>query len=143
MFLAEMPSLREPKGDGRKHTNFDPSAGARDRFLNDMLLKYGVDGSYVTDIVKTRAVPRRPTRVEILTWVPFLLEEIAIIQPKALVVLGKRTYEQSYLPHVASGIKAGVLVDYVFHYSNQVPREKFEQRFALVIGRLRQQLRRA
>jgi uracil-DNA glycosylase family 4 len=145
MFLAEMPSRREPKENGRKlvNFNFDASVGARDRFLRDMMLKYGVGGSYVTDIVKRRAVPRRQTRAEILTWLPFLLEEIAIIRPKALVVLGKRTYEQSYLPHVASRIKDDIPVDYVFHYSNQVPREKFEQRFALVIHKLRQMLRHA
>jgi hypothetical protein len=31
---------------------------ARDKFLWEMMRKYGVDGRYVTDIVKTRDVPR-------------------------------------------------------------------------------------
>ncbi len=101
------------------------------------MVKYGVAGSYVTDIVKARSQPRQPTKVEALTWLPFLLKEIAIIGPGVIVVLGKRTYEGTFLPHVAQKIPAGIRSDYVFHYSNQVPKSKFEQRFAAVITQLR------
>jgi uracil-DNA glycosylase family 4 len=100
-----------------------------------MMVKYGVAGSYVTDIVKTRDVPRRPKPDEVTRWLPFLLKEIEIIQPQTLVVLGKRTYEQSFVPFVARNIPKNIKVDWVFHYSNQVTRKKFEDRFRQVVGK--------
>ena len=135
MFLAEMPSMNVPEDwvEGQPIPNFAETA--RDMFLQEMMRKYKVDGSYVTDIVKTRDEPRKPTRTEIKSWLPFLLKEIEIIQPQTLVVLGKRTYEGSFRPFVAQHIPNNVKVDWVFHYSNQVTRKKFEDRFREVVGR--------
>jgi uracil-DNA glycosylase family 4 len=137
MFLAEMPSMNVPKDwvEGHPIPNFAETA--RDMFLQEMMRKYGVDGSYVTDIVKTRDVPRKPKPTEIKNWLPFLLKEIEIIQPQTLVVLGKRTYEDSFRPLVAQHIPKNIKVDWVFHYSNQVTRKKFEDRFGEVVGRLK------
>ena len=101
-----------------------------------MLVKYGVGGSYVTDIVKKRNIPRRPTKEEIKEWLPFLLKEIEIIDPRAIVVLGKRTYDASFKRNVEPFISQNIKIDYVFHYSSQVPRSKFEQRFAEVVDRI-------
>ncbi len=136
MLLGEMPSLNEPQGIDVKQANFNLNVTSRDKFLQDMMVKYGAAGSYVTDIVKRRDKPRQPTKREILTWLPFLLKEITFIRPKGLVVLGKRTYEETFLPYVAPHIPAHIHFDYVFHYSSQVPRGKFEKRFALVITKL-------
>lgn len=136
MFVAEMPSMNEPKASS-KYENFNFDVTKRDKFFQEMMVKYRVAGTYVTDIVKKRDVPRRPTEEEINQWLPFLLKEIAIIQPKAIIVLGKRTYEASFKPFVAPFISKGVEVDYVFHYSSQVPRAKFEQRFAEVTRRIK------
>lgn len=135
VFLGEMPSLNEPK-DKAKQSNFNFDVTLRDKFLQGMMIKYGVAGSYATDIVKRRDKPRQPTEGEILRWLPFLLKEIEIINPKGLVVLGKRTYEESFLPYVARHIPADIYFDYVFHYSSQVPRSKFERRFAQVITKV-------
>lgn len=136
MFVAEMPSMAEPrKHSGSNHSNFGVTA--RDRFLQETMCKYGVGGSYITDVVKKRDVPRRPTAGEIKQWLPFLLKEIELINPRAIVVLGKRTYEHSFLPYVQPHIPEGIRVDYVFHYSTQVPRKKFEMRFAQVIRALK------
>ncbi len=44
--------------------------------------------------------PRQPTKDEVMRWLPFLLQEIAIIRPKGLIILGKRTYEKSFHPYV-------------------------------------------
>src|SRR5262245_58613158 len=68
MFVAEMPSMNVPKGwvQGDVIPNF--SETARDRFLQDMMVKYGVGGSYVTDIVKTRDYPRQSTRGRGKPW---------------------------------------------------------------------------
>ena len=136
MFVAEMPSMNEPKDwDEKRNFNFDVTA--RDRFFQDMITKYKVDGSYATDIVKERDVPRRPTKKEIQKWLPFLLKEIEIIQPKYIVVIGKRTYETSFKPFIKLKISKEIKIDYVFHYSSQVPRNRFEQKFSEVISQMR------
>jgi len=135
MFIAEMPSMNKPKKKYSENYNFNVTA--RDIFLQEMMTKYGVGGSYVTDIVKKRDVPRRPTETEIQEWRPFLLKEIEILQPKAIIVLGKRTYEASFKPFIESYIQdKNIKLDYVFHYSSQVSRYKFEQRFKEVVRRL-------
>jgi uracil-DNA glycosylase family 4 len=136
MFVAEMPSMAEPqKRSGSKNFNFGVTA--RDKFLQDTMRKYGVGGSYITDVVKKRDVPRRPTAREIKRWLPFLLKEIDFVNPKAIVVLGKRTFEKSFLPFVRPCIPERIRIDYVFHYSTQVPRKKFETRFAQVVRALK------
>lgn len=137
MFIAEMPSMNEPKKKSGENENFNFGVTTRDRFFQEMMTKYDVVGSYVTDIVKVRDIPRRPTKTEIQKWLPFLLKEIEIIQPKAIIVLGQRTYEASFKPYVEPAIiQKGIKVDYVFHYSSQVPRRKFERRFSEVMKRM-------
>lgn len=139
MFVAEMPSMKEPKNwDGESSYNFG-EFDARCRFLWLLMNKYGVAGSYVTDIVKKRDTPRRPTKDEIKQWLPLLLKEIEIIQPKAIIVLGKRTYDASFKPFVEPLISKQVKVDYVFHYSQQGAKTnaEVEQRFSEVINKMR------
>ena len=134
MFVAEMPSMNEP---GKISANFNFNLTARDKFFQEMMVKYGVGGNYVTDIVKERSKPRRPTEKEIKKWLKFLLKEVKIINPKAIIVLGKRTYEQSFRPYVEPNIPGAIKVDYVFHYSSRVPKKKFEDRFREVVGKVR------
>jgi len=137
MFVAEMPSMKMPKDwDGKSNYNFG-EFDARCRFFREMMVKYGVAGSYVTDIVNKRDAPGKPTKEEIQQWLPFLLKEIEIIEPKAIIVLGKRTYERSFKPFIEPLIPKGIRVEYVFHYSSQVSRNKFEQRFNEIISRIR------
>ena len=137
MFVAEMPSMNEPKNDLLKNENFNFGVTARDRFFQEMIIKYNVAGSYVTDIVKERDIHRKPTKEEIKKWLPFLLKEVEIIQPRAIIVLGRRTYEASFKPFIKPMISKNIFVDYVFHYSSQVPRNKFEYRFDKVISKVR------
>lgn len=135
MFIAEMPSMSILKDISGLGGNFNVSA--RDKFFQEAMIKYGVAGSYVTDIVKKGDIPRKPTKEEINQWLPFLLKEVAIIRPKAIIVLGKRTYGASFKPFVGPYIPKETKVDWVFHYSSQVPRVKFEQKFAEVIGKIK------
>ncbi len=137
IFIAEMPSMQGPKERKLKNENYNFNITARDRFLQEMMVKYKVDGSYATDIVKERDIPRYPTREEIKKWLSFLLKEIKIIHPKVIIVLGKRTYATSFRPFVESFISKDIKVEYVFHYSGQVSRKKFEQRFSDVVNRSR------
>lgn len=137
MFIAEMPSMKIPKcWDKKSNYNFG-EFNARCKFFQEMIIKYNVAGSYATDIVKERDVPGKPKKEAIKQWLPFLLKEIKIIQPKAIIVLGERTYIKSFRPFIEPLIPKKIKVDYVFHYSSQVPRNKFEQRFSKVINKMR------
>jgi len=136
MFIAEMPSMNEPKNwDGKSNYNFNISG--RDEFLQNMMVKYNVAGRYATDIVKKRDVPRRPTKSEMQEWLPHLLKEIEIIQPKAIIILGKRTYEWGFKPSVEPFISKKIKVEYVFHYGRRVSRNKFERKFREIIIEIR------
>lgn len=137
MFIAEMPSMKKPKDISGLGGNFNVSAP--DKLLQKMMIQCGVAGSYVTDIVKRGDVARKLKKSEIQEWLPFLLKEIEIIQPKAIIVLGKRTYEASFKPFVEPLIPKGIRVDYVFHYSQQGAKTntEVEQRFSEVVNRMR------
>ncbi len=139
MFVAEMPSMNEPKNKFGKKENFNFGVTAKDKFFQEMMIKYGTAGSYVTDIVKERDIPRRPTREEIKKWLPFLLQEIDIVNPKVIIVIGKRTYDDSFKPFIEPLIPKEIKTDYVFHYSQQGAKTNAEvdQRFGEVINRFR------
>jgi len=134
MFVAEMPSMRKPKRALELYTNYNFKS---DKLLNEMMIKYGVGGSYVTDIVKERGVPGRPTEEQLRRWLPFLLEEIKIIGPKYIVVFGKGNYFRSFEPWVEPEISKNIKVDWVFHYCTRVPKKKFEERFKETITRMK------
>ncbi len=137
MFVAEMPAMSEPNDESTRH-NFNFDVTERDQFLQEMMIKYCVAGSYVTDIVKQRDIPRTPNKQEIERWLPFLLAEIRLIGPRAIIVLGRRTYDHSFKPFVMNHVPDGIRVEWVFHYCSQVTRPKFEQRFCQVTSELRQ-----
>jgi len=137
MFIAEMPSMGTLKDISGLGGNFNMSAP--DKFLQKMMITYGVTGSYVTDIVKRGDIPRRPTKEEIRQWLPFLLKEIEIIQPKAIIVLGKRTYDKNFKLFVGPYISKKITVDWAFHYSQQGAKTnvEVEQRFSEVIKKMK------
>jgi len=139
MFVAEMPSKNVPKDwDGKSNYNFNVTK--RDKFLQKMMVRHNVDGSYITDIVKKVNPPRKPKKDEAQKWLNFLLEEIKIVQPKNIVVLGERTYRESFKPFVHPFIPENTTVDWVYHYSQQGAKTdvEVEQKFTEVINKLRQ-----
>lgn len=138
MFIAEMPSKGMPKNwDGKTNFNFDVSK--RDKFLQALMVRYDVAGSYVTDVVKEREKPGEPKKEKIQKWLSFLLEEIKIIQPKIVVVLGERTYKKSFKPFVESLIPREIKINWVYHYRQQGAKtdSEVEQRFSEVISKMR------
>ena len=132
LLLAEMPSMNEPCTSVKGPYNFGVTA--RDRFFREMLVKHGLAGVYVTDMVKRRDVPGRPTEQEIVAWLPFLKEELDILKPGMILVIGKRTYD-SFLRHVVRHIGNHFHHDFIFHYCSQVPRGKFETRLKEIVER--------
>jgi len=142
MFIAEMPSRNESKKNLLVNHNFNFDVSSADKFLQKMMMKYGVAGSYVTDVVKSMNMPRKPNREEIEKWTPFLIKEIEIIQPKAIVVLGKRTYENSFKPFIKNLVPKQTIIDWVYHYSQQGSKtnKEVELKFAEVVIKIRERL---
>jgi DNA polymerase len=84
MFVGEGPGADEDE-QGR------PFVGRAGQLLNKMIGAMGLkrEQVYIANVVKCRPPGNRtPEREEIETCSPFLLRQIAVIQPKAIVALG-------------------------------------------------------
>ncbi|MCL2851691.1 MAG: uracil-DNA glycosylase [Defluviitaleaceae bacterium] len=93
VFVGEAPGATEEM-QGR------PFVGTAGRNLDEMLEALGCARSdiFITNLVKVRPVKRNqttgrlsnrpPTRDEVAFFVPYLLEELALIRPKCVVTLG-------------------------------------------------------
>jgi uracil-DNA glycosylase family 4 len=85
MFIGEAPGAEEDL-QGR------PFVGAAGQLLNNMLSKLDLprEEVYITNVVKSRPPENRdPEPDEIAACLPFLKMQIAAIQPKVIVTLGK------------------------------------------------------
>ena len=98
VFIGEAP--------GKKEDELGlPFMGAAGRFLNEMLVQAGMDRSdvYITNIVKYRPPNNRdPSRAEKAAFLPYLLQQLQIIEPKVVITLGRHSMEY-FLP----GMKIG------------------------------------
>ncbi len=85
MFIGEAPGYHEDR-QGR------PFVGAAGKYLNDLLARNGLDRSriYITNILKCRPPRNRdPLPDEIAACRPFLERQIALINPRIIVTLGR------------------------------------------------------
>lgn len=85
LFIGEAPGEWEAQS-GR------PFVGASGRFLGELLQSIGLkrEDVYITNVVKDRPPENRdPTPQEIQLYMPFLIQQIEIIQPKVIVTLGR------------------------------------------------------
>lgn len=93
VFIGEAP--------GKKEDELGlPFMGAAGKFLNVMLDEAGMERQdvYITNIVKYRPPKNRdPTKAEKEAFWPYLLEELAVIQPKVVITLGRLSMEY-FLP---------------------------------------------
>lgn len=87
LFIGEAPGKNEDlKGE--------PFVGAAGKFLNEMLAGIGLERAdiYITNIVKYRPPNNRdPLPEEKKAFLPYLQEQLEIIQPKVLVTLGRHS----------------------------------------------------
>ncbi|MBU6232096.1 MAG: uracil-DNA glycosylase [Patescibacteria group bacterium] len=87
MFVGEAPGENEAK-TGR------PFCGAAGKFLTELIEGIGLkrEQVYITNVVKDRPPENRdPTPEEIALYSPFLDRQVKIIQPKAIVTLGRHS----------------------------------------------------
>ena len=91
MLIGEAPGRNEAK-QGR------PFCGAAGKTLDGLLAHAGLarEAVYITNIVKDRPPENRdPTPEEITCYAPFLNHQIAIVEPKVVVPLGR--YAMQYI----------------------------------------------
>ncbi len=93
VFIGEAPGQKEDE-QGL------PFVGAAGKFLNEMLAEAGMERSdvYITNIVKYRPPNNRdPLPEEKAAFLPYLLRQLEIIDPKAIITLGRHSMEY-FLP---------------------------------------------
>ena len=103
MFIGEAPGRHEDE-TGQSFV------GASGKLLDEMLQSIGLKRSdtYITNIVKYRPPGNRdPRPAEKAAFLPYLIEQIQIIQPKVVVTLGRHS-GQVFSPDLCIGDDHGV-----------------------------------
>ena len=94
VFIGEAPGQKEDE-QGL------PFVGAAGKFLNEMLNEAGMERGdvYITNIVKYRPPNNRdPLPEEKADFLPYLLRQLEIIDPKVIITLGRHSMEY-FLPN--------------------------------------------
>ena len=89
VIVGEAPGADEDK-QGR------PFVGRSGKLLSQALSDLGIDENnvYITNVCKCRPPKNRaPSSTEIQACFPYLVEKIIAINPKIVIILGKRTYK--------------------------------------------------
>jgi len=131
VFIGEAPGKNEDE-QGK------PFVGAAGKFLNEMLEMIGLEraGIYITNIVKYRPPNNRdPLPSEKEEWLPYLQEQLDIIQPKLIVTLGRHSMDV-LLP----GLKISQVHGQPKRYKDHVYLPLFHPAAALYNGGMRQTL---
>lgn len=131
VFVGEAPGKNEDL-QGK------PFVGAAGKFLNEMLESIGLDRKdiYITNIVKYRPPNNRdPLPEEKTAFLPYLNQQLDIIQPKLIVTLGRHSMEV-LLP----GLKISQVHGQPKRYKGRVYLPLYHPAAALYNGGLRQTL---
>ena len=131
VFIGEAPGKNEDE-QGK------PFVGAAGKFLNEMLEMIGLKRAdiYITNIVKYRPPNNRdPLPSEKDEWLPYLQEQLDIIQPKLIVTLGRHSMDV-LLP----GLKISQVHGKPKRYKDHVYLPLFHPAAALYNGGMRQTL---
>lgn len=133
VFIGEAPGKNEDL-QGK------PFVGAAGKFLNEMLAAAGMDRSdvYITNIVKYRPPNNRdPQPEEKAAFLPYLLKQLQIINPKVVITLGRHSMEY-FLPGMKIGAIHGQPKRIMFGDHKIVVMPLFHPAAALYNGGMRQ-----
>lgn len=131
VFIGEAPGKNEDE-QGK------PFVGAAGKFLNEMLEMVGLERAdvYITNIVKYRPPNNRdPLPDEKEEWLPYLQEQLGIMQPKLIVTLGRHSMDV-LLP----GLKISQVHGQPKRFKDHVYLPLFHPAAALYNGGMRQTL---
>ncbi|MBI4034420.1 uracil-DNA glycosylase [Candidatus Saccharibacteria bacterium] len=116
-----------------------PFVGAAGKFLNEMLAGIGLKRAdvYITNIVKFRPPDNRdPYPDEKVDFLPYLREQLAVIQPKITVTLGRHSMEAL----IPAGLSISQCHGQPKRFKGQVYLPLFHPAAALYNGAMRQTL---
>jgi DNA polymerase len=92
---ADWMVIGDPPGEEEEQQG-EPFAGQAGQLLDNMLKAVGLarkaqgaGGVYITSAVKCRPPGRNPTPQELSTCAPYLARQVALVQPKVIVVMGR------------------------------------------------------
>ena len=106
VFVGEAPGKTEDEL-GR------PFMGRAGKLLDELLAEAGVVRAdvWITNVVKARPPKNRDPKVpEIAHWMPFLVRELELIQPRLIVPLGRHALKH-FAPEAKIGEVHGTLID--------------------------------
>ena len=132
VFIGEAPGKKEDEQGV-------PFVGAAGKFLDEMLAKIGLDRQdiYITNIVKYRPPDNRdPLPDEKTAFLPYLEEQINVIEPKLIITLGRHSMEVLLPP----GLKISQCHGESRRYNGRVYLPLFHPAAALYNGGMRQTL---
>ena len=135
VFIGEAPGKNEDL-QGK------PFIGSSGKFLNTMLEAAGMERSdvYITNIVKYRPPKNRdPSTDEKAAFLPYLLRQLKIINPKVVITLGRHSMEY-FLPKAKIGEVHGEPQTVVVDGQTILLMPLFHPAAALYNGSLRQTL---
>ncbi len=105
VFIGEAPGKNEDKTG-------QPFVGSAGKFFDEMLGNIGLDRQdvYITNIVKYRPPENRdPSQSEKEEFLPYLLEEIEIVNPVLIITLGRHSMS-CFLPEEQIGQVHGQII---------------------------------
>lgn len=137
MFIGEKPTMPKKKEDWNPMDNFYFSKS--DVNFVHMLTKYGLGGSYITDIIKSCGPSGDElTEKDLDVYFPLLLKEIEVIQPEIIVALS-RTAEGILKEHLKLN-DINIPVHTIYHPS-YVQRYNKHRQFESQIRNISQKIR--
>jgi len=131
MFIGQNPGAEEDK-TGR------PFVGRAGKFLTKTLTEFDINREdvYITNIVKhTSPENRKPYPDEVITCLPYLTQQIALIKPKIIVLLGASAKET---PRI-DGIQYFEFIHPSAAMRFTKMREKFQTQIAELAKQIKQQ----
>jgi uracil-DNA glycosylase family 4 len=135
VFIGEAPGKKEDQ-EGL------PFVGASGRFLNEMLAAAHLErvDVYITNIVKYRPPGNRdPKPEEKIAFWPYLIRQLEIIQPKAIITLGRHS-GMSFIPELVISRDHGQVYKVQFRSSEFLVIPLYHPAAALYNGSMRQVL---
>lgn len=135
VFIGEAPGKNED-------IQGKPFVGAAGKFLNVMLEAAGMDRGdvYITNIVKYRPPNNRdPLANEKAEFIPYLAEQLKIIDPKVIITLGRHSMEY-FLPGAKIAEVHGKPIEIEFNGLKRMLVPLYHPAAALYNGGMRQLL---
>lgn len=133
LFIGEAPGKQEDIAG-------KPFVGASGKFLNEMLESIGMSREevYITNIVKYRPPKNRdPKPTEKAAFLPYLIKQIDIIDPKLIVTLGRHSMGMLLPP----GLKINEVHGQLQNYKGRAYLPLYHPAAALYNGALRKTLK--